>query len=167
MQLVEAEKRLEHSHSQLARLRGQSDAVASKTALENGAKNVKVESTSTSSIQANEGSSRNQSQSRTELVIPAVNPKISQPIKSAGSGTRSSLGSSSQSSPATHTKSVAKVKEEKSYRSPPDVEVVEIQDRGTKRKIGNTLSSYEMTVFIFLVPVLHIWLPVCVAFGIL
>ncbi|KAJ6375283.1 hypothetical protein OIU77_000297 [Salix suchowensis] len=116
-----------------------------------------MERKSPSPVRFNEASSSSQPQSRTELVIPAVNPKVTQPVKSVGSGARISCGSSAQpsslapSNGAVNVKvekpyssvnvkveksnSAVKVKMEKCHRSSSDVEVVEIQDRGNKRKI--------------------------------
>uniref|UniRef100_A0A6N2MPH5 Uncharacterized protein n=1 Tax=Salix viminalis TaxID=40686 RepID=A0A6N2MPH5_SALVM len=152
-QLVEAEKRLEDSQTKLARLSGRSNAaVANKSSVENG-----IKKKSPSPVRFNEASSSSQPQSRTELVIPAVNPKVAQPIKSVGSGSRISCGSSAQPSSLApsngvvnvkvekpyssvnvkveKSNSAVKVKMEKCHRSSSDVEVVEIQDRGNKRKI--------------------------------
>ncbi|XP_024438562.1 uncharacterized protein LOC7484887 isoform X3 [Populus trichocarpa] len=157
-QLVEAEKRLEDSQTKLARLSGRSNAsVANKPSVENGIKKVKMERKSPSPVRLNEASSSSQPQSRTELVIPAVNPKVPQTVKSVGSGARISCGSSAHLSSlapsngvvnvkvekpysAANVKveksnSAVKVKMEKCHRSSSDVEVVEIQDRGNKRKI--------------------------------
>uniref|UniRef100_A0A6N2LAL0 Uncharacterized protein n=1 Tax=Salix viminalis TaxID=40686 RepID=A0A6N2LAL0_SALVM len=155
-QLVEAEKRLEDSQTKLARLSGRSNAaVANKSSVENGIKKVKMERKSPSPVRFNEASSSSQPQSRTELVIPAVNPKVAQPIKSVGSG-RFLCSSAQPSSLAPSngvvnvkvekpyssvnvkvekSNSAVKVKMEKCHRSSSDVEVVEIQDRGNKRKI--------------------------------
>ncbi|KAH9705670.1 WD REPEATS REGION domain-containing protein [Citrus sinensis] len=102
-QLEEAEKRLEDSQSKLARLRCQDNVVSSRGSPANGTKSVKVERRSVSPLHINEGSSRNRSQSRTELLIPAVNPKISEPIKSTWSGAKDPSGSSTQASPAAHS----------------------------------------------------------------
>ncbi|XP_037495619.1 uncharacterized protein LOC105648715 isoform X2 [Jatropha curcas] len=126
-QLQEAEKRLEDTEARLARLRGKSNSMSSKASQGNGTKSLKMEgSRSISPIHVTECSSENQSQSRTELLIPAASPKIFQPIKSSGSVAKASGVSSTQSSPSIH---ISKVKAEKSYRSSPDVE-----ERGTKRK---------------------------------
>ncbi|KAL3575544.1 hypothetical protein D5086_023645 [Populus alba] len=157
-QLVEAEKRLEDSQTKLARLSGRSNAsVANKPSVENGIKKVKMERKSPSPVRLNEASSSSQPQSRTELVIPAVNPKVPQTVRSVGSGARISCGSSAQLSSLAPSNGVVNVKVEKPYsaanvkveksnsavkvkiekchRSSSDVEVVEIQDRGNKRKI--------------------------------
>lgn len=82
--------------------------------------------------------SENQPQSRTNLVIPSVNPKISQPIKTAASNRAS------------------KVNDEKSSRSSTDndVEIVEISssisssNRGTKRKSGKAITSNRIQYLI-------------------
>ncbi|KAL3570024.1 hypothetical protein D5086_027273 [Populus alba] len=152
-QLVEAEKRLEESQVKLGRLSGKGNATApNKPSVENGIKNVKVERKSPSPVRVNEASPGSQPQSRTELVIP----KVPQPLTLVGSGARISSCSSAQPSSSTPSNGVANVKVEKlnsvadvkveksnsdvkverSYKSSsPDVEVIEIQDRGTKRKI--------------------------------
>ncbi|KAL9375622.1 hypothetical protein Peur_032501 [Populus x canadensis] len=152
-QLVEAEKRLEESQVKLGRLCGKGNATApNKPSVENGIKNVKVERKSPSPVRVNEASPGSQPPSRTELVIP----KVPQPLKLVGSGARISSCSSAQSSSSTPSNGVANakveklnsvadvkveksnsdVKVERSHKSSsPDVEVIEIQDRGTKRKI--------------------------------
>ncbi|PNT01523.1 hypothetical protein POPTR_015G106300v4 [Populus trichocarpa] len=152
-QLVEAEKRLEESQVKLGRLSGKGNATApNKPSVENGIKNVKVERKSPSPVRVNEASPGSQPQSRTELVIP----KVPQPLKLVGSGARISSCSSAQPSSSTPSNGVANakveklnsvadvkveksnsdVKVERSHKSSsPDVEVIEIQDRGTKRKI--------------------------------
>ncbi|KAF3443118.1 hypothetical protein FNV43_RR17039 [Rhamnella rubrinervis] len=127
-QLKEAEQRLNDSQSKLARLRGRSDATSSKSHLDNGTKTVKVEHRSTSPIHKNDGSSRKQSQSKPELLIPAVTPKISQPTKLAGSGPQASALVSS------HSYSPLKAKGEKPSIMFSQQEVTESQDKGMKRK---------------------------------
>ncbi|KAG6746243.1 hypothetical protein POTOM_050774 [Populus tomentosa] len=116
-QLVEAEKRLEESQVKLGRLSGKGNATApNKPSVENGIKNVKVERKSPSPVRVNEASPGSQPQFRTELVIP----KVPQPLTLMGSVEKSN----------------SDVKVERSHKSSsPDVEVIEIQDRGTKRKI--------------------------------
>jgi hypothetical protein len=120
---------------------------------------VKVERKSPSPVRVNEASPGSQPQSRTELVIP----KVPQPLKLVGSGARISSCSSAQPSSSTPSNGVANakveklnsvadvkveksnsdVKVERSHKSSsPDVEVIEIQDRGTKRKIGNSFLSF-------------------------
>jgi hypothetical protein len=81
---VEADKRLNESQTKLARLRSQNKAVPTKTSPSNGIKSVKEERRSTSPIHLSESSSRNQPQSKTELLIPAITPKVSQPTKLSG-----------------------------------------------------------------------------------
>ncbi|KAJ6374609.1 hypothetical protein OIU78_030163 [Salix suchowensis] len=152
-QLVEAEKRLEESQVKLGRLGGKGNATApNKPSVENGIKNVKGRK-SPSPVRANEASPRSQPQSGTELVVP----KVPQPLKLVRPGARMSCSSArpSSSTPSNGVanaevekpSSVADVKVEKSYSdmnvkmershssSSSDVEVIEIQDRGTKRKI--------------------------------
>ena len=183
MQLVEAEKRLEDSQTKLARLSGRSNAsVANKPSVENGIKKVKMERKSPSPVRLNEASSSSQPQSRTELVIPAVNPKVPQTVKSVGSGARISCGSSAHLSSlapsngvvnvkvekpysAANVKveksnSAVKVKMEKCHRSSSDVEVVEIQDRGNKRKIGTYIHTYiyiYIYIYIFFFAIVYVF----------
>ncbi|XVF08597.1 hypothetical protein REPUB_Repub07fG0016800 [Reevesia pubescens] len=126
-QLDQAEKRLQDSQSKLARLRGRHNTTSSNASLPT--KSVKVERRSVSPEHIN-GGSKNQPQSRTELVIPSVNPKISQPIKPAGSGAKTTIGLEASAA----SNRAVKVKAEKSHRSSSDAEVVETKDRGTKRK---------------------------------
>ncbi|XVE63769.1 hypothetical protein DITRI_Ditri07aG0046400 [Diplodiscus trichospermus] len=127
-QLDQAEKRLQDSQSKLARLRGRNNTASSNAS--QAIKSVKEERRSISPERIN-GGSRNQPQSRTELVIPSVNPKIPQPVKPAGSDAKTTVGIEASAA----SNRAAKVKAEKSHRSSADVEVVEIKDRGTKRKL--------------------------------
>uniref|UniRef100_A0A7N2MMD8 Uncharacterized protein n=1 Tax=Quercus lobata TaxID=97700 RepID=A0A7N2MMD8_QUELO len=136
-QLEESEKRLHDSKSKLARLRTQSNGLSSKGAAENGTKNLKVERRSTSPIHISEDSSRHQPQSKPELLIPSVNPKVSQHMNSAKFGAKPSNGSSTQSGPSVSTQSYSamRVKGDKPSRvSTEPEEEVKIQDKGTKRK---------------------------------
>uniref|UniRef100_A0A2P2K0U6 Uncharacterized protein n=2 Tax=Rhizophora mucronata TaxID=61149 RepID=A0A2P2K0U6_RHIMU len=130
-QLVEAEKRLRGSHEQLARIRGRCKAVPSKPSSENGTKIIKVESRSTSPIHVDD-SPRIQPLCKTELLIPAVNPKSSRSVKSVGSGAKASNSLSGQSGPTSHSYTIAKLKPEKSDGSSLDVEV---EEKGRKRKL--------------------------------
>ncbi|GLU20813.1 hypothetical protein SLE2022_369950 [Rubroshorea leprosula] len=132
-ELAQAEKRLEDSQSKLARLRGQ-QIVASPSgpvAISNG--HVKVEHGSTSPLHINEGS-KSQAYSRTELVIPSVNQKISQPLKSVGSAMKAISGSGGEENPSSSSKSATKVNAEKSARHSSNLGVAEMKDRGAKRK---------------------------------
>lgn len=133
--LVEADKRLNESQTKLARLRSQNKAVSTKASPSNGIKSVKEERRSTSPIHLSESSSRNQPQSKTELLIPAVTPKVSQPTKLSGSSGKAQVSSSSQASPSVSSQSFSatKAKGDKPYRSSSKQEV-EVQDKGTKRK---------------------------------
>ncbi|EOY22645.1 Nucleotide binding protein, putative isoform 1 [Theobroma cacao] len=130
-QLHQAEKRLQDSQSKLTRLRERHNRASSGGSLANGTKNVKVEPRSTSPEHIN-GGFRNQPQSRTELVIPSVNPRNAQPVKSAGSGANSAAVSGLEASAASNR--AVKAKAEKSHRSSTDVQAVETKDKGTKRK---------------------------------
>jgi hypothetical protein len=131
VQLEEAEKRLHDSQSKLARLRSRSNAVPSKASLENGSKNVKAERRSTSPIPIHGTSSRNLPKSKPELLIPAVNPKIPQVIKSSNDS-----GPQASPSVSTRSNSPMRVKGNKPSRVSSQMEVVEIEDKGTKRKFG-------------------------------
>ncbi|KAL4363549.1 hypothetical protein GQ457_04G014750 [Hibiscus cannabinus] len=128
-QLDQAEKRLQDSQSKLARLRGQHkyNTVFSNASM--ASKSVKAEQISTTHDCIN-GDSKMKPQSKTELVIPTVNPKISQPIKPAGSSAKTTIGL--EASPASNR--AVKAKAETSHRNSSNSEVVETKDRGTKRK---------------------------------
>ncbi|KAF7834032.1 U5 small nuclear ribonucleoprotein 40 kDa protein-like [Senna tora] len=134
-QLEEAEKRLQDSESKLARLRGQANVVSSRSSLGEGTKTVKKER-SDSPIPKNEGSSKSQHQSKPELLIPSVSPKISQPILLPGSSTKASVNSSSQASPSVSTHSItgSKMKTNKSIRPSTQQEDIKTKEKGTKRK---------------------------------
>ncbi|CAB4280403.1 unnamed protein product [Prunus armeniaca] len=134
-QLEEAAKRLNDSETKLARLRRQDKVGSTKSSPGSETKSAKVEPRSTSPIHLSQGSTRNQPHSKTELLIPAVIPKISQPTKLAGSSGKAPVSSSAQVSPSVSSQSISATKEkgDKSYRTSSKQEV-EIQDRGTKRK---------------------------------
>lgn len=105
---------MQDSESQLARLRGQSNALTSVTRLDDGIKAVKTERRSISPV-------KNRHQSKPELIIPAVTPKVSQkPIKSSSKA--------EASPPVTGGKSDKSRREQQS--------IVEVKDKGTKRKFG-------------------------------
>ncbi|KAI7984932.1 putative WD repeat-containing protein alr3466 [Camellia lanceoleosa] len=133
-QLDQAERRLEDSQSKLARLRGRDIATSSKNSKGDDVKDVKVDRRSASPFQISEDSSPNQPQSRPQLIVPAVNPKVSPPIKMAP-GTKASSGSHSQAriQASSHTNSTVKHKGDKSQRTS-EIEATEIQAKGTKRK---------------------------------
>ena len=139
MQLEETEKRLNDSQSKLARLRSNSNAVSSKGAVQNGTKKLKVERRSPSPIRKSEDSSRHQPQSKPELLIPSVNPRFSQPINLARSSAKASSSSSTQSSPSFSTQSYSAMKSKGDIPSRvSSEEVVNIQEKVTKRKFGET-----------------------------
>ncbi|KAE8711866.1 protein MEI2-like 4-like isoform X1 [Hibiscus syriacus] len=125
-QLDEAEKRLQDSQSKLARLRRRHNTTFSNASL--ASKSVKVDQRSTP--ECINGGSKMKPQSKTELVIPSVNPKISQPIKPPGSSEKTAI--SLEASPASNR--AMKVRAEASYRNSSNSEVVESKDRGAKRK---------------------------------
>ena len=137
MQLEEAEKRLKESQTKLARLRSQKKSESSNAPPSSGTKSVKEERRSTSPVPL-----RSQPQSRTELLIPAVAPRVLQPPKVAGSSGRGQVSSNSQASASvsSQSNSAGKEKGDKSYRSSSKQDV-DVQDRGTKRKFGKTLAS--------------------------
>ncbi|KAF9597236.1 hypothetical protein IFM89_016377 [Coptis chinensis] len=135
-QLEEAEKRLNDSQSKLARLRKKDSNGPSKS-LSDCRKNVKEEAKASSPVKFIESNPRaTPSQSRPQLVIPAVNPKIAQPVKLPESSVKASVGSGNRAiaSFSTNSNGVTKIKGESSYRPSDDLEVVEVQDKGTKRK---------------------------------
>ena len=109
-QLQEAEKKLLDSQAQLGRLRSKDNAISSRSSLDLEPRKVKVERRSTSPLRLT---------SRPELLIPAVNPKVSQPVKLPDAGTRA---------------------REKSHGNSSEQETIEVQDKGTKRKFGNSLT---------------------------
>ncbi|PON97474.1 hypothetical protein TorRG33x02_066760 [Trema orientale] len=163
-QLDEAEKRLSDSESKLARLRGavsskkyvdngaksiklesgsitpvhidesSSKQPQSKSEVDNGTKSVKVERRSLSPVRINENSSRKQLQSKPELLIPAVIPKTSQPLTSAGSKASRSSTAQVSSLVSNHSNSAVKAKGDKSSRVSSDRETTQTQEKGTKRK---------------------------------
>lgn len=138
IQLEEAEKRLNESQTKLARLRSQKKAVSTKASPSNGVKTVKEERRSVSPVRA--VPLRSQPQSKTELLIPAVAPRVSQPPNVAGTSGKAQVSSGSQASAlvSSQSNSAGKEKGDKSYRSSSKQDV-EVQDRGTKRKFGKTL----------------------------
>lgn len=149
MQLEEAEKRLQDSESKLARLRGQTNAVSSRTCLDDGIKTVKTERRSTSPIDRNEGPSKNQHQSKPELLIPAVQPKTLHPTPLPRSSAKAPITSSSEASPSVHTSSSSRLKSEKPHRLSSEQHSTEIKDKGTKRKFGKTFISRAAFIIAF------------------
>ncbi|KAI8544102.1 hypothetical protein RHMOL_Rhmol08G0269300 [Rhododendron molle] len=140
-QLDEAEKRVEDLHSKLARLRSRNKVASSKNSPGDDIKVVKVERRSISPVLISEDSRQDQPQSRPQLVIPAVNPKISQPVIMVGSSTKESSdasGSQFQSRKprmSVHNNIVSKVKGNESHSTPTEPEASEVQaKKGTKRK---------------------------------
>ncbi|CAL5204470.1 unnamed protein product [Lathyrus oleraceus] len=132
-QLDEAEKRLKDSESKLARLRGQTNSVKSATRnvtnLDNDENNgvvaVKKEPRSNSPVDRNERSYKSnnrQSNSKTELVSPTVTPKISRSSKASGS---------ESTPPQVHTPVIGG----KSDKSRKEQQIVEVKEKGTKRKL--------------------------------
>lgn len=140
MKLEGTEKKLQDSKKQLARLRsqhgetGSGKAISNGTRVSNGSRDVKVEHRSASPIHIDERLSRTQTQSKPQLLIPAVNPKIAQPPKMAEANLKASVGLGSRSVASVSLQS-SKAKSDASPRSFPDKRAVELQ--GIKRKLGN------------------------------
>ncbi|KAK7353820.1 hypothetical protein VNO80_19272 [Phaseolus coccineus] len=139
-QLDEAEKRLQDSISKLSRLRGQNNALSSRTTLDDGIKTVKTERRSNSPIDRNEVSIKNRHQSKPELLIPSVNPKISQPVLLPKPSSKASVSSSSEATPGIHNSPITgdssrgKSDKSHSHRLSSEQQKTEIKDKGTKRK---------------------------------
>ncbi|KAE8681451.1 APO protein 3 [Hibiscus syriacus] len=126
-QLDEAKKRLHDSQSKLALLRGRHNTTFTNASL--ASKSVKVDQRSTP--ECINGGSKMKPLSKTELVIPSVNPKISQPIKLPGSSAKTTI--SLEASPASNR--AMNVRAEASHRTSSNPEVVETKDReGLKGK---------------------------------
>lgn len=133
MQLDKSEKILEETKRKLVRLRSRGNAVPSTNLSQNGVK-VKEERRSPSPVRSEGNSSKSYTPEqhrnlkhdpKPQLVIPAVNPKLSTPIKMEDSG--------SNSVPVIEKNNV----KDKGNRIPPQKEGAESQSRGTKRKFGN------------------------------
>lgn len=140
VQLDEAEKRVEDLHSKLARLRSRKNVASTKNSPGDDIKVVKVERRSISPVRITEDSRQNQPQSRPQLVIPAVNAKISQPVLMVGSSSKDSNGSQFQSRKpkmSVQNNIVSKLKGSESRITPTEPEASEVQaKKGTKRKFG-------------------------------
>lgn len=136
VQLEQAEKKLRDSESKLVLIRRENNVASSRYNVENEMKKVKVESQSCASFETVEEAVKSQTQPRSELLIPAVKPKISQPIKLADSGTKGSMASGGRASTSVsrHVNSNGKVEKVQRVQ-----EAVENQDKVTKRKLGNIL----------------------------
>ncbi|PIA53400.1 hypothetical protein AQUCO_00900168v1 [Aquilegia coerulea] len=135
-QLEQAERRLNDSQSKLARLRSRDSLTGSRKAIVDCNRNVKEEPKSSSPVCIEESNSGSQSNSRPQIIIPAVKPKIAEPVKLAESSTKASVGSGSRVGALVSTQSngVRKVKEEVSCKPSDELEVVEVQAKRTKRK---------------------------------
>ncbi|KAK1407137.1 hypothetical protein QVD17_38748 [Tagetes erecta] len=120
-QLEEAEKRLKETERKLAHIRNRGNNIPSTKLSESGVK-VKEERRSCSPIKTGEHSRNGKHDQRPQLVIPAVNPKLSVPIKIEEGGSKS-----------ISSHSISNIKE-KGYRIPHEKEGAETQSRGTKRK---------------------------------
>lgn len=168
LQLEEAEKRLKDTELKLANIRGRrrdSSAVV-KSSPGNGMKEVKVEKRSpspakisvgtklsrshekleretASPLQRSKFSSENVPQSKPLLVIPPIEPKISQPmkIKEAGYRVSSSSGSRPDIPSPSRVSGIVRMKEDRSRRESAEQNVIESQSKGMKRKLGSTVIS--------------------------
>ncbi|KAI8533623.1 hypothetical protein RHMOL_Rhmol10G0023600 [Rhododendron molle] len=144
-------------HSKLARLRSRNKVESSKNSPGDDIKVVKVERRSISPVHISEDSHQDQPQSRPQLVIPAVNPKISQPVIMVGSSTKESndpSGSQFQSRKprmSVHSNIVSKLKRNKSHSTPTEQEASEVQaKKGTKRKFGKIFTfSHATRYYVF------------------
>ncbi|KAM7475801.1 hypothetical protein LguiB_023044 [Lonicera macranthoides] len=138
-QLDEAERRLDDSQIKLVRLRSQANVMSSKNSKGDGFKSIKVERRSPSPIQISEDSASppHQAHSKPKLVIPAANVKKYQAMKPSEPSPKASTlsGSRSSTSPSTHVNSIVKAKGEKSYRITSEQETMEVEAKGTKRKL--------------------------------
>ncbi|XP_076882655.1 uncharacterized protein LOC143531192 isoform X2 [Bidens hawaiensis] len=122
MQLEEAEKRLGETERKLEHLRSRGNAVPSTKVSENGVK-VKEERRSCSPpIKTSQHSRNGKNEQKPQLVIPAVNPKLSVPMK---------MEETDNKSMPTYGKNIVK---EKVNRISREQEGSETQSRGTKRK---------------------------------
>ncbi|KAA3458198.1 protein tipD-like [Gossypium australe] len=128
-QLVEAEERFQDSQSKLARLRGRRFLASSNASLL-ATKRVRVEQRIVSPEHINIGS-ENLLLPKTELIIPNVSPKISQPIKPEGLVAKTIIDLEET---AASNRAVRKRAKKSNTSSTTDVEVVEIKDGGTERK---------------------------------
>lgn len=144
MQLEEAEKRLQDTECQLARLRGQTHLVSSRSCLGDITKTVKTERRSTSPIHRNESSSKIQHKHKPLLVIPSVTPQSSQSqhiLLPTSEGASISTGLQACPSLTTHSITSAKVKSEKSCRTSSEDKLIEVKGKHKKRKMGKTFIS--------------------------
>ncbi|XP_026418482.1 U5 small nuclear ribonucleoprotein 40 kDa protein-like [Papaver somniferum] len=133
-QLEQTEQKLNDSKATLAKLRSRDNLVSSKKLLTNGNINMKVESKTSTSAHPDESHSHIQTQSKPQLIIPAVRPKIAQPVQFTEPNTRVSARSENRASTsfATNSNSNEKVKGDAIGRPSSELEVVE--SKGTKRK---------------------------------
>lgn len=174
MQLEQSQRKLEETKNQLSRLRGQKNILASRENSDVVKEKIKAEVGSTpcqytpqspeiqsnsiilqdsvksskksqvdvrgvssgTLLQSSERSSENKAKRRPEVVIPA------QPSKSH-MGTKASNGS--DSTPA-HANSTAKVSVVNPSNISSGLELVDIQSKGTKRKIGNAVTCLFETI---------------------
>lgn len=156
MKLHDAEQKLQDTESKLARLRGHTKAVSSRNTVDDEIKTVKTERRSNSPIDRNEGSIRNRHQSKPELLIPSVNPKISQPVLLPKPSSKASVSSNSEATPGIHNSPITgdssrgKSDKSHSHRLSSEQQKTEIKDKGTKRKFGKLFISRIACRFSFL-----------------
>ncbi|KAI3905648.1 hypothetical protein MKX01_036557 [Papaver californicum] len=136
-QLEQTEQKLNDSKATLAKLRSRDNSSSSKKLLTDGSINMKVESKMLTSAHADESHSQIQTQSKPQLLIPAVNPKIAQSVQFTEPDTRVSARSenSANTSAATNSNSNGKVKGDTIGKPSSELEVVESKVKGTKRKL--------------------------------
>lgn len=100
-------------------------------------------SSSTTSLQINDGSSQKKNQSKPQIVIPAVNRILPQPIN-GHSGNISNCSGLRPSEPVTaNPNSSAKSRGDKSCKISSEQEAVGIHAKGKKRKFGIALSNFS------------------------
>ncbi|XXG47270.1 hypothetical protein AAC387_Pa02g1941 [Persea americana] len=133
-ELEGTERKLHDSKKQLARLRSQHSETVSGKAVSNGIRDVKVEHISASPMHIDEKLPRTQAQSKPQLLIPAVHPKIVQPPKSSEASLRASIGLGSRSLASVSTQS-SKVKRDVTPTSFSEKRTGELQDKVVKRKL--------------------------------
>lgn len=143
LQLEQAGRRLNDSQSKLARLRSRDGLSGSRKNVGDSSRSVKEERKSPSPVYIEDNYSRKQSQSKPQLIIPALKPKIAQPVKLEESSAKP-FGSVSRTSVSSTTQSngVGKQKGEFSSKHPAEIEVVELQAKGRKRKLGKIITYF-------------------------
>ncbi|KAL6003675.1 hypothetical protein ACLOJK_023909 [Asimina triloba] len=145
--LSEAERRLHDSESQLAHLRSGHGTIGLSNAVDGGTQCSTTDSNPTNSVQNDQGQSKKQTQSRPQLLIPAVNPKIAQPPKLSETSMKAVLPAKSVDTamkipidPVSRPKASllaeneGKLKSDIPRKTFPDPQSFTARDKGTKRK---------------------------------